>query len=177
MTRQKDSIDIQRKSETETRAPASEGWGPIMSLREEIDRLFDDFGSGFWRNPITRRATGRVLEPISWRLAPVMEVVDCNGEFRIAAELPGLSAEDVDITLHDNVLTIRGEKTEEKREEKADYLLNERRYGAFHRTMPLPAGSDAEKITAQLSHGVLTIIIPKTEVARAAERKIAVKAA
>lgn len=177
MTKKNDPVAIHRDTTAETRPAPSEGWGPILSLRDEIDRLFDDFGSGFWRRPMMRRATGRPPEPMAWRLSPVVEVVDCDGEYRIAAEVPGLAPTDVEITLHDGMLTIRGEKSEEKREEKADYLLNERRYGAFHRTIPLPAGADVERIAAELSHGVLTITIPKTEAARAAERKIEVKAA
>lgn len=177
MTKQKEPVAVSREPSTENRPATSEGWGPIMSLRDEIDRLFDDFGSGFWRRPLTRRTGAQPSEPMAWRLSPVVEVVDCDGEYRIAAELPGLSPADVDITLHDSTLTIRGEKSEEKREEKADYLLSERRYGAFHRTIPLPVGADAEQIKAELSNGVLTITIPKTAAAKAAERKIEVKAA
>mgnify|MGYP000665584368 CR=1 FL=1 len=177
LKQEKDPVAIHRDPTAETRPAASEGWGPMMSLRDEIDRLFDDFGSGLWRRPLMRRGAGRSSEPMAWRLSPVVEVVDCDGEYRIAAEVPGLTPEDVDITLHDSMLTLRGEKSEERREEKADYLLNERRYGAFHRTIPLPTGADAEKIGAEMSNGVLTITIPKTEAAKAAERKIAVKAA
>ena len=148
----------------------------MTTLRDEIDRLFDDFGTGFWRRPLMRRMGARLPEPMAWRLTPLVEVVDCNGEYRIAAEVPGLSATDVDITLHDGMLTIRGEKSEELREEKSDYLLSERRYGSFHRTIPLPSGADAQRISAQLSNGVLTVTIPKTAAAKAGERKIEVKA-
>ena len=177
MTKQKEAVAVHREPATETLPAPSGGWGPMTSLREEIDRLFDDFGSGFWRRPLTRRAGLPEAQSLAWRLSPVIEVVESNGEYRIAAELPGLSPADVDIQLNDSMLTIRGEKSEEKREEKADYLLSERRYGAFHRSVPLPAGADAEHIKAELANGVLTITIPKTEAARASERKIEVKAA
>ena len=177
MTKQKDPVAVRREPSAEVQPAASEGWGPIVSLREEIDRLFDDFGAGFWRRPLMRRLASQASDPMAWRLSPDVEVVDCNGEYRIAAELPGLSPDDIDIKLNDSMLTIRGEKTEEKHEEKADYLLSERRYGAFHRTIPLPVGADAEHITAKLANGVLTITMPKTAAAKAAERKIEVKAA
>jgi HSP20 family protein len=177
VSKKNQSVAVHREPSTEARPAASEGWGSMMSLRDEIDRLFDDFGSGFWRRPLTRWTAAQTPEPMAWRLSPVVEVVDCNGEYRIAAEVPGLAAGDVDITLHDSMLTIRGEKTEEKREEKADYLLSERRYGAFHRTIPLPSGADAEHIRAELANGVLTITMRKTAAAKAAERKIEVKAA
>lgn len=176
MTDQKEPVAVTREPAAETRPALSEGWAPLVSLREEIDRLFDDFGSGFWRRPLMRRV-GLGSEPLAWRLSPLCEVVESNGEYRIAAEVPGLSPADVEITLRDSVLTIHGEKSEEKREEKGDYLLNERRYGAFHRTIPLPAGADADKIAAEMSNGVLTTTLPKTAAAKAAERKIEVKAA
>lgn len=177
MTEQKKSVAVHREPTEETAAGPLAGWAPMMSLREEIDPLFDDFGSSFWRRPLMRRTGARTSEPMAWRLSPLLEVVECDGEYRIAAELPGLSPADVDIRLNDGTLTIKGEKTEEKREEKADYLLSERRYGAFHRSVPLPSGADAEHIRAELTNGVLTITIPKTEAAKASERKIEVKAA
>lgn len=177
MSKQKKTVAVHRDPSSEVQPAAFEDWGPMMSLREEIDRLFNDFGSGFWRRSLMRRTGVESPAPMAWRLSPVVEVVDCNGEYRIAAEVPGLAATDVDITLHDGMLTIRGEKSEEKRDEKPDYLLSERRYGAFHRTIPLPSGADAEHISAELSNGVLTISIPKTAAAKAAERKIEVKAA
>ena len=114
---------------------------------------------------------------MAWRLSPLVEIVDCNGEYRIAAEVPGLSADDLDIRLNDNVLTIRGEKSEEKRDDKADYIVSERRYGAFHRAIPLPVGADAEHISAELSNGVLTITMPKSAASKSAERKIDVTSA
>lgn len=177
MNKRTDNVAVHREPSTEIRPTGSEGWGPMMTLREEIDRLFDDFGSAFRSRPLMHRSSARSPEPMAWLLSPVVEVVDCNGEYRIAAEVPGLAASDVDITLHDSMLTIRGEKSEEKRKEKTDYLLSERRYGSFHRAIPLPSGADAEHISAELSNGVLTVIIPKNAAAKAAERKIEVKAA
>lgn len=177
MSTEKQPVAVHHEPTTETRRPATDGWGPMASLREEIDRLFDDFGTGLWRRPLGRLGSRFGSEPMGWRLSPVVEVVDCNGEYRVAAEVPGLAPGDVDITLHDGMLTIRGEKSEERREEKADYLLSERRYGSFHRTIPLPAGADPEGISAALSSGVLTITIPKTAAAKAGQRKIEVRAA
>lgn len=176
MNKKTENVAVHREPSTEIRPTGFEGWGPMMTLREEIDRLFDDFGSGFWRHPLMRGTSVRSPEPMARLLSPIVEVVDCNGEYRIAAEVPGLAASNVDIKLHDSMLTISGEKSEEKREEKADYLLSERRYGSFQRTIPLPSGADAEHINAELSNGVLTVTIPKTAAAKAAERKIEVKA-
>lgn len=177
MTKPNEPVRLHQEGSQTDRPGAFEGWGPVMSLRDEIDRLFDDFGGGFWRRPWTRRGIAQPSTAMAWRMSPNVEVVDCNGEYRIAAEVPGLSEQDVEVTLHDGLLTIRGEKSEERREGKADYLVSERRYGSFHRTIPLPAGADAENISADLANGVLTITVPRTEAAKAAERKIEIKAA
>ena len=83
----------------------------------------------------------------------------------------------MDIRVTDGMLTIRGEKSEQTRDEKADYLLSERRYGAFQRSLRLPTGADPDKITAQLAQGILTVTMPKTAQARQQERKIEIKAA
>lgn len=177
MTKPHEPVPVHQEGSQAARPGAMEGWGPVMSLRDEINHLFDDFGGGFWRRPWMRSAVAQPSTAMAWRIAPTVEVIDCNGEYRIAAEVPGLSAKDVDVTLHDGMLTIRGEKSEERREGKADYLVSERRYGSFHRTIPLPAGADGDKITADLANGVLTITVPRTEAAKAAERKIEIKAA
>lgn len=177
MTKPNEPVPVHQEGSQTPRSGAMEGWGPVLSLRDEIDRLFDDFGGGFWRRPWMRRATAQPSTAMAWRMSPNVEVVDCDGAYRIAAEVPRLSAKDVEVTLNDGLLTIRGEKSEERREGKADYLVSERRYGSFHRTLALPAGADGDKITADLANGVLTITVPRTEAAKAAERKIEIKAA
>ncbi|MEY3002833.1 MAG: hypothetical protein RLZZ491_9 [Pseudomonadota bacterium] len=170
------SVDVQRDTAPSPQ-PGRETWAPLVSLRDEIDRLFDDFGAGFWRHPLARRVAARPSFGLELPLSPVVEVVDCDGEYRVTAELPGLAPADVEIKIADGLLTIRGEKSDETRDEKADYLLSERRYGAFQRSLRLPSGADPDKITAQLAHGILTVTMPKTAAARQQERKIEVKAA
>lgn len=170
--------ESQTESQTDVGRPAqtparSEDVSPVLSLRNEIDRLFDDFGVGFWR-PFSRRGGFPAPAPAGWGMSPAMEIVDVDGEYRLSAELPGMSPEDIEIRLTDGTLTIRGEKTEEKRDEKGDTLLSERRYGAFHRAVALPAGVDPAGIEAQCKDGVLTVRMPKTAEAREKERKIEV---
>ncbi len=164
----------------ESKAPApieTEGWGPLATLRDEIDRLFDDFSSGFRSRPLSRRVQSLFPTAESWSVSPAMELVDCDGEYQVTAELPGMKPEDVDIKLTDGMITIKGEKSEEKKEKKDDYLLSERRYGSFHRCLTLPAGVDADAISASFSNGVLTVKMTKTPEAKQKERKIEVKAA
>ncbi|WP_235868826.1 Hsp20/alpha crystallin family protein [Meridianimarinicoccus zhengii] len=83
--------------------------------------------------------------------------------------------ENIDIKLSDGTITIRGEKSEEKKEEKEDYLVSERRYGEFQRTLSLPTGVDADAVKADFANGVLTVTLPKSPEAKQKERKVEVK--
>lgn len=159
-------------------APAkSEEWAPFESLRREIDRLFDDFRPFGWRLP--SRMPGFEVPRISgaeWQIAPAMDLAEKEDAYEITAELPGLDEKNVEIKLVNQMLTIRGEKSEEKEEKQKDYYLSERRYGSFQRTFQVPEGVDAGRIDAKFAKGVLTVTLPKTAESKKAEKKIAVKA-
>lgn len=164
-----------------TTAPrAASLWQPFESLRQEMDRVFEDFTRGFGRLPISRSLFD--VEPLlrhegaGRRAAPAVDVVEKENEFRITAELPGLDEKDIGVSVADDVLTIRGEKKEEREEKAENYHLSERRYGSFQRTFQLPAGIDAEKIAANFQKGVLTVTLPKTPEAQKKEKKIAIQA-
>lgn len=174
----KKQTDIDVKRETTTTPPArTEGWAPLMTLRDDFDRLFDEFGAGMWRWPLPRRAVEAFPAMRDWVRAPAMDMIDSDGAYRLTAELPGMTPDDIDVTVTDMSLTIRGEKTEETKDEKDNYLLSERRFGSFQRTLPLPEGVNAEAIAAEFASGVLTITLPKTAEAKQKQRKVEVKAA
>jgi HSP20 family protein len=160
-------------------APAKSGdWVPFESLRREIDRLFDEFRPFDWRLPST--VLGFEVPRIShaeWQVAPAMDVIEKDDAYEIAAELPGLSENNIEIKLSNHTLTIKGEKSEEKEDKRKDYHLSERRYGSFQRSFQLPEGVDADKIDANFAKGVLTVKLPKTPEAKKAEKTISVKAA
>lgn len=176
MSKNKSDIKVKKEKESAPAPARGEGWPGMMTLRSEIDRLFDDFGAGLWRQPLSRRMQD-LFPAGSWAVSPATELVECDGEYRITAELPGMTAEDVEIKLSDGTITIRGEKSEEKKEEKEDYLVSERRYGEFQRTLPLPSGIDADAVAASYANGVLTVTLPKSAEAKQKERKIEIKAA
>ena len=113
-------------------------------------------------------------EPLGWM--PPMEIVEKEDTLVVTAELPGMAAKDVDVSIDDDVLTIAGEKKEEKKEEdpKAKYHMWERRYGSFRRSFTLPQTVDGGKIAAKFTDGVLTVTLPKTTKAKALGRKIPV---
>lgn len=152
-------------------------WGPFDSLRREVDRLFDDFRPFNWR--FASRVFGHEGPHIraEWQLAPAVDLVEKESGYEITAELPGIDEKNVEIKLLNHMLTIKGEKNEEKEEKQKDYYLSERRYGSFQRSFQLPEGVDADKIEATFAQGVLTVKLPKTAEAKTAEKKIAIKAA
>lgn len=99
---------------------------------------------------------------------PAVEVSDSDDEIVLTAEMPGLTREDVQIEVENDVLRIHGEKKEvtERDEEDGEVRVSERRYGAFSRSFALPASVDAGDVTAEMKNGVLTVRLPKTELAR-----------
>jgi HSP20 family protein len=161
--------------EKSAQAPARE-WRPLENLRREIERVFEDFD---WRNPMRRGAFD--LEPIwrrelTWAQMPAVDVVEKDKAYEITAELPGLDEKNIEVKVANGMLTLRGEKKEEKEERRKDYFVSERRFGSFERRFQIPPGVDAGKIEAAFKNGVLTVTLPKTAEAQATEKTIAVKA-
>lgn len=156
-------------------APAS--WAPFETLRREIDRVFDGMTGG-WPFSSGRPMLNAVWpRDGQWRMNPAVDVAESDKEFEITAELPGMTEKDVELTLANDSLVIKGEKKDEREEQKADYYLSERRYGSFVRAFELPAGVDVGKIEASFAKGVLKVKLPKTAEAKNSETKIPVKAA
>lgn len=154
---------------------------PLMSLRREIDRLFDDFFSTGWSPfPLGRRLLDQRLlrEPSFEMNLPAVDIHESGQQFMITAELPGIDDKDIEVTVSDESITIKGEKKHEKDESGEGYQLSERSYGAFERTFGIPAGVDADRIAAEFAKGVLKLTLPKTPEAQQKQpKKIEVKAA
>jgi HSP20 family protein len=102
-------------------------------------------------------------------------MVDHKEEFVLRADLPGLDEKDIEVTVEDGTVTIRGERKEETEEKKEDYYFSERTYGVFARTLPLPAGVEADKVRATFKKGVLEVHLPKAKETKG--KKIEIKAA
>ena len=152
------------------RGLARSGLDPFSTLQGEIDRLFDDFTRGWPTMTRDWPTMARTSE-----LMPSMDVTETDKEIEITAELPGLAEKDVQVNVADNVLTIKGEKKSEKEEKDKNYRMFERSYGAFSRTLDLPAGINPDTIKASLSNGVLKVTVPKPAAAQV--KKVEVKAA
>ena len=107
---------------------------------------------------------------------PAVDITEKDGAYEITAELPGMVEKDIDVQFSDGMLTIKGEKKEEKEEKKKDYHLSERHFGSFQRSFRVPEGVQPNEITAEFKNGVLSLTLPKSAQAKKTERKIAVKA-
>ena len=139
---------------------------PWPSLRNEMNRLFDDFFTqDFMPQPF--RSMGE------W--APALDISETDEAVVVKAELPGLEANDVEVTLQDNVLTIKGEKKEEKEEKSKNFHRVERSYGQFERSFRLPTAVKGDKVEAAFKNGVLTVELPKAEEAKAKSVKIKIE--
>jgi HSP20 family protein len=145
-----------------SRTPAARESSPFFALQQEIDRLFDGFSATF---------AGRSTKD----LTPTMDIAETDKDIEITVELPGMQEKDVQLDIADNVLTIRGEKRDEREETKKDYHLVERSYGSFLRTVELPPSVNADQIKAEMTKGVLKIAVPKPVPTQT--KKIDVKAA
>lgn len=111
---------------------------------------------------------------VTGRWAPAVDIREEQNQFVLVADIPGVDPKDIDITMENNVLTVKGERNLEQRDEKQGYSRIERVYGAFYRRFSLPDSADAEHISARGENGVLTISIPKKE--KAQPRRITVGA-
>jgi HSP20 family protein len=149
-------------------APIKSNGSPFAYMRrfaEEMDNLFENFGlqTGFQipsfltrGHELLRREAGFI--PGEW--SPQIDVLERGGQFVVHADLPGLSKDDIKVDITDNLLTIQGERRQEKKEEREGYSYSECRYGSFYRAVPLPAGVESSEATAQFRNGVLEVTVP-----------------
>ena len=137
-----------------------------MTNLRRLNSVLDEAFNGW---PFQNQENGSLTS--SW--LPPCDVFEDKNSVKIVAEIPGVDAEDVKISLENNLLTLRGEKKQHAEEQSERVHRYERSYGVFERTFSLPTTVDPEKIDAQYSHGVLTVTVPKSE--RARPREIPVK--
>ncbi|MDQ7819090.1 MAG: Hsp20/alpha crystallin family protein [Armatimonadota bacterium] len=139
-------------------------WDPfddLASLRESMDKLFEEFFSRRPRAPVS-----------AWQ--PAVEVYETDTEVVVRAELPGVDPKNVDVTVTEDTLTIKGEARAEQEERGRNYYRRELRYGSFLRTLPLPAEVQGDKARASYRNGILEIRVPKSERARPRAVKVEV---
>jgi HSP20 family protein len=132
-------------------------WSGMSGLRREMDRVLDhflDFEPGW----------GGLEAAGDW--APKIDLSETKEALVVRAEIPGVEQKDIQVSLQDQMLTIKGEKAKEKEEKDEHFHRTERSYGAFVRAMRLPVAVDGSKVTASFKDGVLTVTLPKTPAAK-----------
>jgi HSP20 family protein len=144
---------------------------PFYRLQHEMNRLFDDAFSGF-EFPASFRGEGDETR------LPRIDVHEADHAVEVEAELPGVDEKDIDVQVADNLLTIRGEKKFERKDEKeGQYRVMERSYGSFTRSMTLPFSVNPDAVEATFKNGVLKLTLPKPPEAQTQTKRIAIKRA
>ncbi len=130
---------------------------PFAAFETQMRRYFDDFFDGFDLGPFGKVSGGSEVA------LPKVDVAETSDAVHVTADLPGLSENEIDVTLSDGHLVIRGEKRSEKveKDESKNYHRIERSCGSFHRSIALPAAVDDQKVDASFKNGVLTVVLPK----------------
>jgi len=146
--------------------PKTDDQNPLATLQRDMNRVFESFWNRF----------GDLDWPWGGGDAK-SDVVETKDAVEVSVELPGMEMKDIEVSVTDDMLTVKGEKKVERQEEKKGYYLSERSYGAIYRTIPLPPGVDGEKAEASFKNGVLTIRLPQTPEAQAKVKRIEVKGA
>ncbi len=122
----------------------------IFPRRDLFDRFFEDFNM-----------PSLFEDDREW--VPAFDISENEKEYIVTAELPGIDTKDLDVTLSDGILTVKGEKKEEKEDKGKDYHRIERRYGSFHRSFQIPGEIKADKVDASYKNGILKLTLPKAE--------------
>lgn len=147
--------------------------GGALTPFEDMEHAFEKFMSGSWLRPLAwdRSIWHDLMEPFQGRMTRT-DVIDRDEDFLVRAEVPGAQKKDIEVSLVDNMLTIKGKVEHEYKQQKADYYRCEISQGAFSRTVLVPGKFDASKVTASLKDGVLEITLPKVEASKRQSIKI-----
>lgn len=133
---------------------------PLEDIQREMNNMFD-------------RSLSRLPKEETW--APAVDIVDDKDMIRVKAELPGVPKDQVDVNIQDGILSIKGEKKQEKEVKDKDCIRTERFFGSFRRSFSLPSGVDAQGIKANYKDGVLEVILPKKEDAKSKSLKVKIE--
>jgi HSP20 family protein len=174
MSSKSTQVEVKKGGEGHPAAPSQH---TFRSLRDQFERLMDEFDRGLFPSRWMEMTPFSKLTSEFRGLVPAVDMIDEEKAYRVTAELPGLSEKDIEITVDGNLLTIKGEKKEEREQKEKGYFLSERHFGSVERSLRLPDGIDDGRVEAKFENGVLTVTLPKTPEAVSKPKKIAIKAA
>ena len=178
-------VPVKKKKGKSSEPAAVAPYHPLMSLRQEMDRVFERFMGEGW--PFGPRGPSRLGEWEPFKSAgipawfgpagpsPHVDLSESEKSYQLTMELPGMDAGDVELELSGDTLTIKGEKKQESETTERDFHVTERSYGRFRRSFSVPSGVEPSKIGAGFTKGVLTITMPKSKEAASKPKKITVK--
>ena len=158
----------------QTGAVAPRWSDPFQAFRAEMDRMFDSYFGD--RSPMPRFPAGDLAKAGGGDgfIVPSVDIKESDKEVTLTAELPGMEEKDVDLSVHDGLITLKGEKKYEHVDDKDEVHMVERRYGSFQRSFRLPDSVDTDKIDAKFEKGVLRVVMPKKAEAVSPVKKIAI---
>ncbi len=160
------------KHELQERREGRESYDPIRALQLDLDRAFGEFWRAFDSPAPTGMQAGLALPAL-----PRVDIRETDREVEVIAELPGMDDKDVDVTVAEGILTIRGEKKSEHESEEKGFVRRERSFGRVERVVPLPDGVDLDSAKATFKNGVLSVTFAKTPEAQAAVKRVQVQRA
>jgi HSP20 family protein len=163
-----------RNSLPATQGTSRNAMSPFDLLQDRIDRMFDDFSTGF-RMPSMFGSMPSAFGDGDFAVTPSLDMHESDNQVMLTAELPGVDEKDIDISVADDMLTISGEKKHEFERKEGDRYRSERSYGKFSRSVSLPFKIDADKVEAKFDRGVLKLSIPKPAEAQQQMKKIQIK--
>ncbi|MFP3944684.1 MAG: Hsp20/alpha crystallin family protein, partial [Alphaproteobacteria bacterium] len=143
---------------------------PFRRMSEQMERMFEDLVG---MSSLPSRMGGVSLEP--GMTLPKVDISETKDALEVDVDLPGLQERDIDITLSNDVLTVRGERKEEREQKERNFFRAERIHGAFSRRIMLPYNVDEDKVEARFDRGVLHILMPKSQEVKSRERHIEIK--
>ena len=135
-----------------------------------VRRMFEDFDEPLWNNFLMKPNNG-----FAFKFAPKVDITEDGDNVYVSAEIPGVTKSEINVTMHENLLTISGEKIKEKKEERKNYYWLERSEGAFTRTFNIPVPVKADLINAEFKDGILNITLPKIDEIKKHEKHIVIK--
>lgn len=165
-------IPCRKRKEEPSLARPEEWESPFLTMHRRWDDLFEHLFRGFEEAFGLPEAARR--ERRAGTTVPSVDIAETDDELQVSVDLPGLEEKDLEVTVEDDTLTVRGEKKQEREEKKRDYHLVERSYGEFSRSIPLPRGIDRDRVKATFKNGVLKVSLAKTPEAKSNRRVIPV---
>lgn len=168
-------VEVKRTANQPGRLPDA-----LRGFRGDMERMFDRFANAFGMPSLPQMfdtAPSFGFESSITLPSPAVDIAEDAASYRISAELPGMSEQDISVAVLGDTLTIKGEKRQETERRDANYYLAERSWGAFERSFVLPQDVDHEKVGATFAKGVLTVTLPKTAQAQQQRKQIEIKTA